>query len=50
MKAKRNFSRLTEESAARGSIGVFGAIVLFIGGVVIWSASCMGSAVVHLVS
>ncbi len=48
MKAKGNFSRLVEESAAKGTMGIFGAITIFIGAFVVWSASCMGGAVVNL--
>ena len=50
MKAKSNFSSLVEESAAKGTIGLFGAITLFIGGFVVWSASCLGGAIISLVS
>jgi len=50
MKAKSNFSSLVEESAAKGTIGLFGAITLFIGGFVVWSASCLGGAIVSLIS
>jgi hypothetical protein len=50
MKAKSNFSSLVEESAAKGTIGLFGAITLFIGGFVVWSASCLGGAIVNLIS
>jgi hypothetical protein len=48
MKAKGNFSRLAEESAAKGTMGIFGAITIFIGAFVVWSASCMGGAIVNL--
>lgn len=50
MKAKSNFSKLVEESATKGTIGIFGAITLFIGGFVAWSAACMGGAIVNLLS
>lgn len=50
MKAKGNFSRLVEESAAKGTMGIFAAITVFIGGFVIWSASCMGGAIVSLLN
>jgi hypothetical protein len=50
MKAKGNFSRLVEESAAKGTMGVFGAIAIFIGGFVVWSASCMGGAIIKMLS
>lgn len=48
MKAKGNFSRLVEESAAKGTMGLCGAITIFIGGFVVWSVSCMGGAIVNL--
>lgn len=48
MKAKSNFSKLVEESAAKSAIGFFGAITVFIGGFVAWSAACMGGAIVNL--
>lgn len=48
MKAKGNFSRLVEDSAAKGTMGLFAAITLFIGGFVVWSISCVGGAVVNL--
>ena len=50
MKAKSNFSSLVEESAAKGTIGVFGAVTIFIGAFVVWSASCLGGAIVNLLS
>lgn len=50
MKAKSNFSKLVEESAAKSTIGIFGAITIFIGGFVVWSAACMGGAIVQLLS
>ncbi len=48
MKAKSNFSQLVEESAARGTMGVIAAITVFVGAFVVWSASCMGGAIINL--
>lgn len=50
MKAKSNFSRLVEESAAKGAMGFFGAITIFIAAFVLWSAACMGGAIVKLLN
>lgn len=48
MKAKSNFSRLVDESAGKGTMGFFGAITIFIGTFVVWSAACLGGAIVNL--
>lgn len=48
MKAKRNFSRLVEDSAAKGTMGLCAAIMVFVGVFVVWSISCVGGAVVNL--
>lgn len=48
MKAKSNFSKLVEESASKGTMGVCGAITIFIGAFVVWSAACVGGAIVNL--
>lgn len=50
MKVKENHSSLAEEAAAKGAIGVFGGIAVFIGGFVVWSACCMGGAIVNLMA
>ncbi|MCM2359223.1 MAG: hypothetical protein NDI77_13830 [Geobacteraceae bacterium] len=48
MKAKGNFSKLVDESAGKGTMGFFGAVAVFIGAFVVWSAACMGGAIVNL--
>lgn len=45
MKPKSNFSSLVEESVGKG---ILGAIVIFIGAFAVWSAACMGGAIVNL--
>ena len=48
MKTKQNYSSLMEEATAKGIIGVYGAIVAFIGAFAVWSVLCMGGAIVNL--
>ena len=50
MRAKSNFSGLVEESVAKGTMGVFGIIAIFIGTFVVWSAFCMSGAIVSLIN
>lgn len=50
MKVKENHSSLAEEAAAKGAMGLFGGIAVFIGGFVLWSASCMGGAIIDLLA
>lgn len=48
MKTKQNYSSLMEEATAKGVIGVYGAIVIFICAFAVWSACCMGGAIIKL--
>lgn len=48
MKAKQNYSSLMDEVAAKGVIGVYGAIVVFIAAFAVWSFLCMGGAIINL--
>ena len=50
MKTKQNYSSLMEEAAAKGAIGVYAIIVAFIGAFAVWSALCMGGAIINLFS
>ena len=48
MKTKQNYSSLMEEATAKGIIGVYGSIVVFICTFAIWSVLCMGGAIINL--
>jgi hypothetical protein len=49
MKAKNTFSHYLEKSTANSAIVVFGAAVVFLGGFIVWSASCVGGACVDVI-
>jgi hypothetical protein len=48
MKTKQNYSSLMEEATAKGIIGVYGAIVVFISTFAVWSVCCVGGAIIEL--
>jgi hypothetical protein len=50
MKAKSNYSSLVEETVAKGSIAGIAVITVFVGSFFIWSATCLGGAVVSLLN
>lgn len=47
MKAKSSYSGIAASTAAKGTIGIFSAIVLFIMVFVAWSAAGVGGAILH---
>lgn len=47
MKAKSSYSGIVASTAAKGTIGIFSAIVFFILAFVVWSAAGVGGAVVE---
>lgn len=47
MKAKSSYSGIVAHTAAKGTIGIFSAIALFIAGFVMWSAAGVGGAIVE---
>lgn len=49
MKAKSSFSGIVAGTAAKGTIGLFAVIAVFIAGFVLWSAAGVGSAIIELV-
>ena len=49
MKAKSSYSRIATEAAAKGTIGIFVGIAVFIAGFVAWSAAGAGGAIVAFV-
>jgi hypothetical protein len=50
MKAKSNYSSLVEEAAVKGTMGGIAAVTIFVGGFLVFSASCLGGAIVSLMS
>lgn len=48
MKAKNSFSHFVATTSAKGTMGMFGAIGVFLTVFVIWSISCFGGALVDL--
>ena len=50
MKAKSNYSSLVEETVAKGTIGGIAVVTIFVGSFFIWSATCLGGAVVSLLN
>jgi hypothetical protein len=46
MKAKSSYSRIAADAAAKGTIGIFIAITVFVAGFVAWSAAGAGGAIV----
>ncbi len=50
MKAKSNYSSLVEEAVAKGTIGGIAAVTIFVGAFFVWSATCLGGAVVSLLN
>ncbi len=48
MKAKSSFSHFVAKSSAKGTMGMFGAIGIFLTVFIIWSFSCFGGALLQL--
>jgi hypothetical protein len=49
MKAKSSYSRIAADAAAKGTIGIFIGITVFIAGFVAWSAAGVGGAIIAFV-
>jgi hypothetical protein len=49
MKAKSSYSGIVASTTAKGTIGIFAGISIFIGGFVAWSAAGFGNAIVQFV-
>jgi len=49
MKAKSAYSGIVATTTAKGTIGIFAGIMVFIAGFVAWSAAGFGSAVVQFI-
>ncbi len=49
MKAKNSFSHFLVRGSARSSMGMFGAIGVFLAVFIIWSFSCFGGVLYGLV-
>ncbi len=49
MKAKNSYSSLVAKGSARGAMGMFGAIGVFLTVFIIWSFTCFGGALLALV-
>lgn len=46
MKAKSTYSGIVANTAAKGTIGIFSAIALFIVAFMVWSAAGVGGAII----
>lgn len=49
MKAKGSYSGIVASAAAKGTIGFFSVIAVFIGGFVAWSGAGVGSAIIEFI-
>lgn len=49
MKAKSSYSGIVVETAAKGAIGFFSVMAVFIGGLVVWSAAGVGGAIIEFI-
>lgn len=47
MKAKSSYSGIVASTAAKGTIGIFSVITLFIIGFVVWAAAGVGGAIIE---
>ena len=49
MKAKSTYSGIVASTTAKGTIGIFAGLAVFIGGFVAWSAVGFGNAILQFV-
>lgn len=49
MKAKSSYSAIAVETAAKGTIGIFSVMAVFIGGFVVWSVAGVGGAIIEFI-
>lgn len=46
MKAKSSYSGIAADAAAKGTIGIFAAVTVFVAGFVVWAAAGVGGAII----